>query len=373
VERLRFEITARDPGCPARTGKIITRRGLIETPAFMPVGTAGAVKSIDPLELEQLGYRLILGNTYHLMLRPGSEIVAAHGGLHKFMGFPHSILTDSGGYQVFSLSKLRTLSEDGVTFRSHVDGSPQDLSPEKAIAIQEALGSDIMMVLDECPPVDSDVSYLEGSCQRTTRWAKRCLQARTEKGGALFGIVQGGLDERLRVRHLAELQDLPFEGLALGGLSVGEGPERMDGVVASIAPNMPGDRPRYLMGVGAPRDILRSVGHGIDMFDCVLPTRNARNGQLFTFSGPLQIRNAVHAKDTSPVDPDCECTTCRRFSRSYLRHLFMTNEILGHRLNTLHNLFFFAELMRRIKKAIQDGSYRAWAGETVERMEEKKN
>jgi queuine tRNA-ribosyltransferase len=365
-----FSITATSGR--ARRGRLSTPHGEVETPAFMPVGTAGTVKTLDPDEIKGLGYRLILGNTYHLMLRPGPEVVAAHGGLHRFMGYDGSILTDSGGYQVFSLSPLRTLSEEGVSFRSHLDGSRHELTPERAVQIQEALASDIMMALDECPPHDAGRGYHEESCQRTTRWARRCLAARSEKGGALFGIVQGGLFCDLRLAHLAELAGMPFEGLALGGLSVGEGPERMAEIVAAVAPQMPADRPRYLMGVGAPRDILQAVGQGIDLFDCVLPTRNARNGQLFTFQGTVQIRNAQHAADTGPIDPGCGCPACRRFSRAYLRHLFMQNEILGHRLNTLHNLFFFAELMRRIRAAIQAGSYACFAAETLQALDQKK-
>lgn len=369
--RLHFEVTKKDLNCDARTGVLTTRRGAIPTPVFMPVGSAGSVKACDPEELKALGFGLILGNTYHLMLRPGPEIIAEQGGLHRFMAWDGSILTDSGGYQVFSLAELRTISEQGVEFRSHLDGSLQHLSPERAIAIQEALGSDIMMVLDECPPHDVALSYLEDSMRRTTRWAKRCLDARSLQAGALFGIVQGGLDINLRLRHLEEIAALPFEGLAIGGLSVGEDPAATADMIAALAPRMPQDRPRYLMGMGKPADIIRAVQAGVDLFDCVIPTRNARNGQLFTWRGPLQIRNQKHAREREPIDPDCGCPTCQRFSRSYLRHLFMANEMLGLRLNTLHNLFFYAELMRRIQNAIEKGDYNAWAEMALRQLEEK--
>jgi len=365
----RFEQTGRATDCEARTGKLLTRRGEFETPLFMPVGTSGTIKAIDPDELRALGFGVVLANTYHLLLRPGPEVVAAHGSLHGFMDWHGSILTDSGGYQVFSLAALRKIDEEKVIFRSHIDGSEYELSPERAIEIQQTLGSDIMMVLDECPPHDAPASYHEESCARTTRWARRCLDARSADGGALFGIVQGGLDESLRLRHLEELSAMPFEGMALGGLSVGEGPERMEQMVAAVGHRMDSGRPRYLMGVGLPQDIIRAVGHGMDMFDCVVPTRNARNGQLFTFNGPLQIRHAAHSRDTRPVDEDCPCPACRRFSRAYLRHLYLSNEILGVRLNTLHNLTFYSILMQRIRQAISDGNYLAWAAGTLAALE----
>jgi queuine tRNA-ribosyltransferase len=335
----------------------------------MPVGTAGTVKAVDPKELVEFGYGIVLGNTYHLMLRPGVEVVAAHGGLHRFMGWEGSILTDSGGYQVFSLAPLRKLTDDGVTFQSHIDGSQHELTPEKAVEIQEALGADIMMVLDECPAHDAEESYHREACQRTTRWAERCLKARSGAGGALFGIVQGGVSLDLRLEHLETIAKMPFEGLALGGLSVGEGPQRMAEIVSAVGPRMPAERPRYLMGVGLPQDIIRAVSGGMDMFDCVVPTRNARNGQLFTIDGPIQIRHAAHTMDTSPVDPECACPACARFSRAYLRHLYLSNEILGARLNTLHNLHFYARLLQDIRQAIDSGGYAAWAEETLRRLE----
>jgi queuine tRNA-ribosyltransferase len=364
--RLAFEVVARDPGSEARAGVLHTRRGRVETPVFMPVGTAATVKALDPQEVEALGYRLILGNTYHLMLRPGAELVRRSGGLHGFMAWPHAILTDSGGFQVWSLAHRRKILEEGVRFRSHIDGDLHLLTPERAIEIQEALGADIMMALDECPDHDAAPAYLDASLARTSRWADRCLAARSPAGGALFGIVQGALDVPRRLAHLEELAARPFDGLALGGLSVGEGPERMDELLGQVVPCMPAGRPRYLMGVGSPRDLLRGVLHGVDMFDCVLPTRNARNGALFTWQGPIQIRNAAHAQDLGPIDPTCGCSTCRRFSRAYLRHLFLADEILAMRLNTLHNLFFIHELMGRLRAAIRAGGCRGFVQETLE-------
>ena len=370
AERLTFEQTCTDSKQHARRGRLLTRRGhVIETPVFMPVGTIATVKAMDPLEVAGLGYQLILGNTYHLMLRPGTEVVGLHGGLHGFMDWGGSILTDSGGFQVFSLAHRRKISEDGVRFRNHINGDLAELTPESCIGVQEALGSDIMMVLDECPPHDAKPSYMKDSVDRTTRWAERCLEARTDSGGALFGIVQGGLDVEMRLQHLEALIKLGFDGLALGGLSVGEGPEAMDLVLAEVARRMPEGTPRYLMGVGLPQDIIRAVGRGIDMFDCVVPTRNARNGHLFTWSGSIQIRHASHTKDTGPVEPQCTCPACTRFSRAYLRHLYQSGEILGMRLNTLHNLTFYAELMKRIRTAIEAGDYGAWADRTLAGLE----
>ncbi len=368
-ERLRFEERARDPGSAARLGRLTTRRGdAIATPAFMPVGTQAAVKALDPQEVAGLGFRLILGNTYHLMLRPGTEIIGLHGDLHGFMDWPHAILTDSGGFQVWSLAHRRKITEQGVRFRNHLDGDLTELSPESAVAVQEALGSDIMMALDECPPFDAAPAYMANSVARTTRWAERCLAARSAAGGALFGIVQGGLDAELRLEHLAELERMDFDGLALGGLSVGEGAAAMDAVLARVGPRMPADRPRYLMGVGLPQDILRAIGHGIDLFDCVVPTRNARNGQLYTWQGPIQIRHAVHARDPRPVDPECPCPACQRFSRAYLRHLYRGDEIFGMRLNTLHNLTLYAQLLDRARSRIADGSFAAWAPRVLAEM-----
>ncbi len=361
-----FARTAADGG--ARCGLLRLERTQVETPVFMPVGTAATVKAMDPGELETLGYRLILCNTYHLLLRPGPEIVAELGGLHRFMAFAGAILTDSGGYQVFSLAPLRKVTEEEVVFRSHLDGSLARLSPERAVEVQAALGSDIMMALDVCPAHDAHEAEHEEACRLTTLWARRCLAARPAGAGSLFGIVQGGLDVGRRLRHLEEIAALPFAGLALGGFSVGEGPERMLEVIERLAPRMDPLRPRYLMGVGAPADIIRAVRCGIDMFDCVLPTRNARNGQLFTWRGTVQIRNAVHARDAGPVDPECRCSTCRRFSRAYLRHLYSSGEMLGARLGTLHNLYFYAELMREIRLSIRRGDFAAWSQKALERL-----
>jgi queuine tRNA-ribosyltransferase len=370
AERISFEQIHADNKTHARRGRMTTRRGhVIETPVFMPVGTIATVKAMDPLEVAGLGYKLILGNTYHLMLRPGTEVVGLHGGLHGFMDWGGSILTDSGGFQIFSLAHRRKISEDGVRFRNHINGDLAELTPESCIGVQEALGSDIMMVLDECPPHDAKPNYMRDSVDRTTRWAERCLEARSDSGGALFGIVQGGLDVQMRLQHLETLSKLGFDGLALGGLSVGEGAEAMDVVLAEVAQRMPEHTPRYLMGVGLPQDIIRAVGRGIDMFDCVVPTRNARNGHLFTWSGPIQIRHAAHTKDTGPIEPQCACPACSRFSRAYLRHLYQSDEILGMRLNTLHNLTFYAELMNRIRKAIEADDYGGWAERTLAGLE----
>lgn len=368
TQRLHFEIETSDPGCMARLGRLTTRKGHLDTPVFMPVGSLGTVRAVDPQELVDMNYGLILGNTYHLMLRPGMKVIELHGGLHPFMGWDRSILTDSGGYQVFSLSSLRTIDDEGVRFRSHIDGDLVYLSPEKAIEVQEILGADIMMVLDECPPSQASPKDLDAACSRTSRWAKKCLNARTESGGALFGIVQGGVDQKRRLNHLQEIAAMSFDGLAIGGVSVGEGWEQAEQVVAWCGPEMPKDRPRYLMGVGLPQDILRAVSYGIDMFDCVVPTRNARNGQLFTWDGPLQIRHAAHTLDMRPVDENCPCPSCRRFTRSYLRHLYLSNEILGVRLNTLHNLYFYAMLMEEIRSAIRRGDYESWSRKAIERL-----
>jgi queuine tRNA-ribosyltransferase len=355
----------------ARRGVIETPHGAIETPAFMPVGTQGAVKAVTVRDLEDVGASVILGNTYHLYLRPGDQLIARRGGLHRFIGWQHPILTDSGGYQVFSLSDRRKIEEQGVHFRSHLDGSAHLLTPEKAVDIQANLGSDIAMVLDECPALPSTLEVIDTSLQLTARWARRCrdrfLQIRdlqgqtlptpTNPGQAQFGIVQGGTFEDLR-RKSAELTvAIGFEGYALGGLSVGEPNDTMYKVVEATAPLLPAGKPRYLMGVGTPLDLVENVARGIDMFDCVFPTRNARNGQLLTSEGPLNIKNAQFAEDDGPVDPACDCYTCRHFSRAYLRHLYMAGEMTGGTLNTLHNLSFYLDTMRRIREAISFGVY----------------
>ena len=339
----------------ARRGRLETARGPIETPVFMPVGTAGSVKSLSPHDLESIGAEIILGNTYHLYLRPGDELVARRGGLHAFSGWKRPLLTDSGGYQVFSLSELRRITEDGVAFRSHLDGSRHFFSPEKVVAIQQNLGSDIMMVLDECVSFEADHAYTERSVELTTSWAKRSRQAYPEQSGRnlLFGIVQGGFFKDLRHRSAQEICSLPFDGYAIGGLSVGEPKEMMREMLHFTAPLLPGDAPRYLMGVGKPLDILEGIGAGIDMFDCVLPTRNARNGTLYTSQGQVNIKNERYKEDDDPLDPRCFCYTCSNFSKAYLRHLYTARELLAYRLNTIHNLSFYQSLIREARESIQ--------------------
>jgi queuine tRNA-ribosyltransferase len=357
-----FGVIARDG--QARAGTLTTPHGVVETPIFMPVGTVGSVKAVGPDDLEAIGATIVLGNTYHLMLRPGSELVARHGGLHRFMGWPRAILTDSGGFQVFSLSGRRKLTEEGVTFQSHLDGSPQSLSPERAIAIQEQLGTDIAMAFDECPPATADRAYLEDSLARTARWAQRCKTAWHRDGpSALFGIVQGALYPDLRKRSTEEICALDLPGYALGGYSVGESPAQMHEGVALSAPLLPADRPRYLMGVGTPDDLLHAVAAGIDMLDCVLPTRCARNGLLFTSRGRVVIRNQAYADDPNPVDESCRCYTCRTFSRAYLRHLHQSKELLCYRLSSVHNLAYFLSLMRGAREAIREGRFAAFAAQ----------
>jgi len=340
----------------ARCGRIVTRRGPVDTPAFMPVGTAATVKAMTPAMLRQVGAQIILGNTYHLHLRPGEGLIRELGGLHSFMGWDGPILTDSGGYQVFSLATLVKISDEGVLFASHIDGSRRMLTPEKAVQIQEDLGSDIMMCLDECVAFPIPRPYVEASVARTTRWAERCLGARTGDS-ALFGIVQGGMEADLRERSARELTALPFEGFTIGGLSVGEGHEVMMRVLGETVRHLPKDRPRYLMGVGTPVDIVEAVSMGVDMFDCVLPTRNARNGMLFTRAGKMSLKQARYRQDATPPDEACTCYTCRNFSRAYLRHLFVSGEILGSMLNTVHNLHFYLELMSDIRHSIREQNF----------------
>lgn len=346
----------------ARTGRLTTAHGEIETPVFMPVGTQGTVKSLCPTDLHEIGASIILGNTYHLYLRPGDELVAKLGGLHRFMAWDGPILTDSGGFQVFSLSGLRRITEEGVTFSSHIDGSKHLFSPEKVVSIQRNLGSDIMMVLDECVPYGADRAYTEKSLGLTTRWAQRCRVAHPsgDRGQLLFGIVQGGFFKDLRAESARQLLDLDFEGYALGGLSVGESRPEMYDILYDAAPLLPAQKPRYLMGVGAPRDLLAGMDAGIDMFDCVLPTRNARNGTLFTFQGKVNIKRAAYREDDSPLEADCPCYACRTFSKAYLRHLYIARELLSYRLNTLHNLTFFSRLMERARNAIREGRFNAF-------------
>ena len=359
---MKFELLAADG--LARRGRLKFARGSIETPVFMPVGTYGTVKAMTPEELTVLGAEIVLGNTFHLWLRPGLKVIAAHGGLHRFMHWEKPILTDSGGFQVFSLAKLRKLTEEGVRFRSPVDGAEVFLSPEESMRIQRVLGSDIAMQFDECTPYPATEQEARTSMELSLRWAARSRAAYEgadgQPPGVLFGIVQGGMHRALREASCAGLTELAFTGYALGGLAVGEPEEERLRVLEQTLPLLPSDRPRYLMGVGRPEDIIEAVGHGIDMFDCVMPTRHARNGHLFTSNGVLNIRNARHAEDVSPLDPDCDCYTCRNYSRAYLRHLDRAGEILGSRLNTIHNLHFYQALMRSIRSAIESGSFLSW-------------
>lgn len=339
----------------ARLGYLETPHGRIETPVFMPVGTQATVKTMSPEELKKIGSSIILSNTYHLYLRPGHEIVREAGGLHRFMNWDRAILTDSGGFQVFSLSNLRKINEEGVVFRSHLSGEKLFISPEKSIEIQNALGADIIMAFDECPPYPAEREYVKDSLERTTRWAERCLEAhRQTDTQALFGIVQGGMYPDLRAQSARELIALDFPGYAIGGLSVGEPKELMYEVLAATTPLLPTDKPRYLMGVGSPDALIEGVIHGVDMFDCVLPTRIARNGTAMTSLGRVVVRNARYARDFSPLDPACDCHTCRHYTRAYLRHLVKADETFGLRLITYHNLYFLLHLMEQVRQAIRE-------------------
>lgn len=355
-----FAVVATDGA--ARTGRLTTAHGRIETPAFMPVGTYGTVKAMTPEELQALGAQVVLGNTFHLMLRPGADIVAAHGGLHGFMGWPGPILTDSGGFQVFSLKSLRKITEEGVVFRSPIDGSEVRLTPEDSMEVQLKLGSDLAMAFDECTPYPATEQEARESMERSMRWAalSHAYYTRGEPPGGLLGIVQGGMHPWLRLASLEALLERDWAGLAVGGLAVGEPEEERLKILESLVPQMPADRPRYLMGVGRPEDIVAAVVRGIDLFDCVMPTRHARNGHLFTSTGVINIRNSAHQADLGPIDPECRCYTCQRYSRAYLRHLDRCNEILGSRLNTIHNLHFYLELMRSLRSAISAGRLGAW-------------
>jgi len=365
----RFEVLARDGA--ARRGRLRLAHGVVETPVFMPVGTYGTVKAMAPCELEQLGAQIVLGNTFHLWLRPGTEVIAAHDGLHRFMGWQRPLLTDSGGFQVFSLGALRTISEEGARFASPINGDRLLLTPEVSMGIQRALNSDIAMVFDECTPYRIDArpateAEAGASMRLSLRWARRSRSEfdRLENRNALFGIVQGGMFESLRDESIAGLADIGFDGYAIGGLSVGEPKEEMLRVLAHAAPRLPAAAPRYLMGVGTPEDLLDGIAAGIDMFDCVLPTRNARNGWLFTTNGDVKIRNSRYRNDMQPLDPTCTCMTCRDHTRAYLHHLQRVNEILGARLNTIHNLHYYLDLMRRAREAIEAGRFATFAAET---------
>ena len=356
---MKFELLQQDGG--ARRGRIAMARGVIETPAFMPVGTYGTVKAMTPEELDGIGAQIILGNTFHLMLRPGTDVVRAHGDLHDFMHWNGPILTDSGGFQVYSLAEMRKITEQGVAFRSPVNGDRIFMSPEDSMAIQRALGSDIVMAFDECTPYPATEQEAADSMRLSMRWAVRSKDGHGDNPAALFGIVQGGVYPELRSESTAALLEIGFDGYAVGGLAVGEKEEERNAVLEHTTPLLPTDRPRYLMGVGRPQDLVEAVRRGIDMFDCVMPTRNARNAHLFTSAGVVRLRNARYKSDTSPLDADCPCYTCQNYSRAYLHHLARCNEILGARLNTIHNLHFYLQLMRNMRQAIEEGRFEAFA------------
>ena len=355
---MRFDVQSSDGA--ARRGRLSFERGVVDTPAFMPVGTYGTVKAMRPEDLRAVGAQMILGNTFHLMLRPGTEIIARHGDLHDFMQWPGPILTDSGGFQVFSLAPMRRIDEAGVTFRSPVDGSRIFLDPERSMAVQRALGSDVVMAFDECTPFPASHAQAADSMRRSMRWAGRSRQAHGDNPAALFGIVQGGMYEDLRAESVDALSAIGFEGYAVGGLAVGEAETDRNRILEATVPRLPVAAPRYLMGVGRPEDLVEAVRRGIDMFDCVMPTRNARNGFLYTRRGVLRIRNAGFRDDTKPIDAACGCYTCAHYSRAYLRHLAKCNEILGAMLNTLHNLYYYQQLMREMREAIANGRLAAW-------------
>ncbi len=354
---VRYELLGLDKGTAGRRGRLHTPHGAVELPTFMPVGTGGAVKAMLPEEVAATGAQIVLGNTYHLMVRPGHRLIESLGGLHHFMQWSGPILTDSGGFQVYSLEARRKIDESGVRFHNPYDGEWYDLGPERSVEVQEALGTDIAMAFDECPGHDAERPYIQASMDRTTRWLDRCIAARKKpERTSLFGIVQGGRFSDLRERHAEAVLARDLDGYAIGGVAVGESKPDMERVVAFTAPMLPEDRPRYLMGVGHPEDLVTAVAAGVDMFDCVVPTRNARNGRLFTSQGRLVLKNARHREAAGPIDPSCACPTCQRFSLAYIRHLWMTEEILAHRLTTMHNLWFFGALMARIRGAIEAGT-----------------
>jgi len=350
---MKFELLASDG--LARRGRLSLAHGVVETPVFMPVGTYGAVKGMRPADLESMRAQILLGNTFHLWLRPGLDVVSAHGGLHRFIGWPHPILTDSGGFQVFSLGDLRKITEEGVAFRSPVDGARCFLSPEESMGIQKVLNSDVVMAFDECTPYPANEQQAEQSMRLSLRWAERSKHAHEGNGNALFGIVQGGMYEHLRDQCTAELEQIGFDGYAIGGLSVGEPKTDMLRILRHTVPRLPQPLPRYLMGVGTPADLVTAVRNGVDMFDCVLPTRNARNGWVYTSEGIIKLRNAIYRNDTGPLDPQCDCYTCANFTRAYLHHLQRINEMLGAQLNTLHNLSYYLRLMDGLRSAIEQG------------------
>ena len=352
-----YTLHNRSTECSARRGHVTTRQGTIQTPVFMPVGTQATVKAVTPENLHEMNAEIILGNTYHLFIRPGHELIERFGGLHSFMNWKGSILTDSGGFQIFSLKDLAKITEEGAAFKSHLDGSKLFLSPEDAIQVQQSLGSDIMMCLDTCIPYPASRKEILESTALTTRWAARCRQAHTKRDQLLFGIIQGGMDHKLRKQHAGELAEIGFDGYAIGGLSVGEETALMYDMTEATTPHMPEEYPKYLMGVGTPADLIEGVWRGVDMFDCVMPTRNARNGMLFTSKGRVVIKNSRYRDDMAPLDENCSCYTCRNYSRAYLRHLFVSREILSYHLNTIHNLHYYLNLMAGVRKAIEEDRY----------------
>ncbi len=354
---MQFTIRHQDRQTKGRLGQLRTARAVIDTPAFMPVGSLGPVKGLEPEDLHNLGFRLMLNNAYHLYLRPGHKVVAELGGLHAFTGWPGAILTDSGGFQIFSLAKLCKITDEGVTFQSHIDGSTHFITPETAIEIEEALGADIIMAFDQCVALPASRAAILEGVQRTTAWAKRCQASRRRNDQALFGIVQGGLEADLRRQSAQELVALDFEGYAIGGLSVGESKADMYAMLDVTAPELPENKPRYLMGVGLPEDLIEGVARGVDLFDCVVPSRHGRTGWLFTGFGRVSIKQAQFKQDERPIDSDCGCPVCKRYSRAYLHHLFNVKEMLGARLNTIHNLWYFADLMQRVRSSIERGTF----------------
>lgn len=357
---MQYQIHQPDPHSKARVGLLTTSHAAIETPTFMPVGSLGPVKGLEPKDLHALGFGLILNNAYHLYLRPGHKLVADRGGLHAFTGWSGAILTDSGGFQIFSLAKLCAITDDGVTFQSHIDGSTHVITPEKAIEIEEALGADIIMVLDQCVALPTSREAILDGVRRTRLWAERCQAARRRTDQALFGIVQGGLEADVRVASARELVALGFEGYAIGGLSVGESKADMYTMLDVTVPELPETKPRYLMGVGHPEDLVEGVARGVDLFDCVVPSRHGRTGSLFTSAGRVVIKQARYADDDRPIDPNCGCPVCGQYSRAYLHHLFMVKEMLGARLNTIHNLWYFSDLMRRMREAMKEKRFSAF-------------
>jgi len=369
MSALSFEILANDEAGYARRGRMTLPHGVVETPVFMPVGTQATVKSLTPADLtDDIEASIILGNTYHLMLRPGADLVAKMGGLHQFMAWDRPILTDSGGFQVWSLGELRKIEEHGVRFRSHIDGAEVFLGPKESMDIQRKLGSDIVMAFDECTPYPASHEQADDSMQMSMRWAAECRDALpANKTQALFGIVQGGMYEELRLESLKVIADIDFEGIAIGGLSVGEPKEEMMAMLDVLAPHLPADKPHYVMGVGTPDDLIEGIDRGIDMFDCVMPSRNARNGTLFTDDGKMNIKNLKHFDDKQPIMQDCTCYTCKHFSRAYLRHLYMAKEILSSRLNTLHNLHYYCNLMRRARNALEQGNWPEFRDQFLQR------